>query len=367
MRRKLKAAGYIRMSSDHQGDSPARQRAEIERLAANDGYHIVEWYEDHGLTGTESKNRPDFQRLLADASSGKFEAVLVSEQSRMSREDVFDAIAHWRLLRDAGVKLVTVQRGEMRFDDLSGILTAMIEQHGAREESVKLSKRVTSGKREKYRRGERAHGNPLFGFDRVITNEAGQLVQRVHFSQRFQKPAGWRQSLAPSTDVASVEAIRWAFRAVTSGTPLIVIAQEFNRRGLRSIYGKKFVSQSIKSLLKNPAYCGDLQAGTDPKQGKFSRVCEDGPIILKDSHEGIVSRDVFENVQSLLASRSYAQGSVVHLLKGLVQCAESRHSPSTPLTGPKLSLRPAEGRTQRPRHVPPRKTPTRTRAVRHAG
>ena len=50
------AVGYIRMSTDRQENSPERQRAEINKLAERQGYRIVKWYEDHGLTGTESAN-----------------------------------------------------------------------------------------------------------------------------------------------------------------------------------------------------------------------------------------------------------------------------------------------------------------------
>jgi DNA invertase Pin-like site-specific DNA recombinase len=95
------AVGYIRMSTDKQEDSPARQRRDIEAMAERNGYRITTWYEDHGLTGTESANRPEFRRLLANAKNRRFEAVLLSEQSRMSREDVFDAMQHWKQLRDA--------------------------------------------------------------------------------------------------------------------------------------------------------------------------------------------------------------------------------------------------------------------------
>jgi DNA invertase Pin-like site-specific DNA recombinase len=86
------------MSTDKQEDSPARQRRDIEEMAKRHGYRILTWYEDHGLTGTESANRPEFKRLLENAKGGKFQAVLLSEQSRMSREDIFDVMIHCRVL-----------------------------------------------------------------------------------------------------------------------------------------------------------------------------------------------------------------------------------------------------------------------------
>ena len=63
----IPAAGYVRMSTDMQADSPARQRGEIEALAQRDSYTIIRWYEDKGLSGTESKNRPEFQKLMKAA------------------------------------------------------------------------------------------------------------------------------------------------------------------------------------------------------------------------------------------------------------------------------------------------------------
>ena len=97
-------------------------------MAKRHGYRILTWYEDHGLTGTESANRPEFKRLLENAKGGKFQAVLLSEQSRMSREDIFDVMIHCRLLRDAGVRIVTCQRGELDFNNLGGVITAIVDQ-----------------------------------------------------------------------------------------------------------------------------------------------------------------------------------------------------------------------------------------------
>jgi DNA invertase Pin-like site-specific DNA recombinase len=132
------------------------ERKDVEALAKRLGYRIVRWYEDHGLTGTESSKRKDFQKLLADAKNGSFCAVLLSEQSRMSREDVFDAMVHWKLLRDAGVKIVTCQRGELDFSNLGGVITAIVDQYGAREEAVRLADRSLSGKRLAISQGLRA-------------------------------------------------------------------------------------------------------------------------------------------------------------------------------------------------------------------
>src|SRR6186713_1472027 len=79
------AAACIRMSTDGQTDSPDRQKMQIIEYALRSGYRIVKWYSDHGMTGTESKHRAGYQQLLADAPSGMFDAVIVTEQSRALR------------------------------------------------------------------------------------------------------------------------------------------------------------------------------------------------------------------------------------------------------------------------------------------
>ena len=87
-------------------------------------------------------------------------------------------MAHWRLLREAGVDIVTCQRGRLRFDDLGGIITAIIDQHGAREESIKLAGRVVSGQLTKALQGKRI-GGVVFGYDRQLYDDSGEPVQRI--------------------------------------------------------------------------------------------------------------------------------------------------------------------------------------------
>jgi DNA invertase Pin-like site-specific DNA recombinase len=295
------AVGYVRMSTDKQEDSPARQRGDIEAIAERLGYRITTWYEDHGLTGTESANRPEFRRLLGNAKGGKFQAVLLSEQSRMSREDVFDAMVHWKLLRDAGVKIVTCQRGELDFSNLGGVITAIVDQYGAREESVKLAQRVASGQRLKAKQGQRI-GGIVFGYDREVYDDTGKPVKRVHFRERFRKPPSWRTKMVPSEDEAAVEGVQWAFDAVRRGQSIGHVMRGLNERGLKTTYGKPFTISTVGSMLKNPAYAGVLRVGTYSR-GKFSSVAEDGLIIVENAHEALVTPDVFERVQKVFAER----------------------------------------------------------------
>jgi DNA invertase Pin-like site-specific DNA recombinase len=295
------AVGYIRMSTDKQEDSPARQRRDVESLAERTGYRIRSSYEDHGLTGTESINRPEFLRLLKNVNGGKFDAVLVSEQSRMSREDIFDAMVHWKLLRDAGVKIVTCQRGELDFSNLGGVITAIVDQYGAREESIKLAQRVASGQRAKAMQGRRV-GGIVFGYDRQLYDDTGKAVKRVHFHERFRKPASWRSEIVPSADHEAVEGIQWAFETVKQGHSISHVMRGLNERGLKTRFGNEFRIGSTTSLLENPAYAGILLVGVHSR-GKFCSVADDGLIVVEDAHEPLVPPAVFEKVQRILKDR----------------------------------------------------------------
>ena len=268
------AVGYVRMSTDQQQDSPTRQRQDIEALAQRQGFRIIRCYEDHGQTGTESSKRREFQKLLGDTKAGTFQAVLLSEQSRMSREDIFDAMQHWRLFRDAGVSIITCQRGELKFDNLGGVITAIVDQYGAREESVKLAQRVASGLRLKAKQGQRI-GGMVFGYDREVIDDTGRVVKRVHFRERFRKPITWRTRLVPSEDAEAGAAVKWAFAAVRKGKTVGAVVRELQARKLLTVYGNPLDYNSTFGLQVNPTHAGTLRSGVDSR-AKFCTLATDG-------------------------------------------------------------------------------------------
>jgi site-specific DNA recombinase len=318
----LPAAGYIRMSTDQQEASPARQRAEIEGLAERTGYHVVAWYEDHGLTGTESKNRPKFQLLLADAKKGKFRAILMYEQSRMSREDIFEAMHHWEALRAANVDMLDCRRGKIDLKNLGGLITAIVDQYGAHDESKKLADRTVSGLKHRLSQGKRASGAALLGFDKLYRDETGKEARRVTIYERFQKPKNWTLELVPAADVAIVDAVIWSFEQAKAGASFLSIAKGLNARGIRTMHGNKFDNPEIRRMLTNPTYAGVLRAGHQ-SNGKFRRVDEDGIKIVPNAHVGIVTAELFHDVQDRLAGMKFSRSPRTagrYLLSGLMIC-----------------------------------------------
>lgn len=315
------AVGYIRMSSDQQTDSPERQRRQIEEYAGRNAYRIIKWYSDHGMTGTESKRRASYQQLLADAPSGLFAAVLITEQSRMSREDLFSVFPQWGVLKDAGVQIVSCQSGPIDFSSLGGLIQAIVGQYGAHDEARKIADRTVTGKISKALRGERIGGNRLFGYDRNIVDHAGNVMKRVSFREQFIKSVDCHSVLVPSAESEAVDAVKWAFDHILNGGSVCGVTREFNRRGLVGIQGKEFYPSSVKLILTNPTYAGLTRSGFFCS-GKFRRMSDShSPITMEDTHAPLVDRQTFETVAAMIETRSVSKDTwKTYLLSGLCRC-----------------------------------------------
>lgn len=314
------AAAYIRMSRDKQADSPERQRRQIEEYAQRHGFKIVRWYRDDGMTGTESAKRAGYQQLLTDAPMGAFSAVLLAELSRMSREDLFSVIPQWGVLRDAGVKIVSCQRGEIDFNTMGGFITAIIDQFSSHDEVRKFADRSVTGKINKAAQGLRVGGTRVFGFDRQIVDAAGNVLKTVRYDEKFTKSIDTNSVLVPS-DRASVDAIRWAFDFVEGGGSLCGVARELNNRGLRSIHGKKFYPTIVRQILLNPVYAGITRVGHFCR-GKFRRMDDfQEPQTIEGTHAALIDKATFEKVSAIVGSNAHTRDKWdAYLLRGLCIC-----------------------------------------------
>ena len=107
-RPRMRAAQYVRMSTEHQRYSTDNQAEEIRHYADMRGYEIVQTYADEGKSGLNLGGRLGLQRLIADVESGHtdFEALLVYDVSRWGRfQDPDEAASYELRCRRAGVKV----------------------------------------------------------------------------------------------------------------------------------------------------------------------------------------------------------------------------------------------------------------------
>ena len=176
-------AAYCRVSTDksEQLSSLANQKAFFTEYARRSGHQLLRLYADEGISGTSLKKRDEFHQLMRDARRSLFQAVVVKDVSRLSRNTV-DFLVSIRELKSMGINVIFLNSNMDSMGDSEFILTLFSAM--AQEESANLSKRTKFGKRLNAEKG-RVPLN-LFGYDRIdnFTLAINQPTH-VHFRETF--------------------------------------------------------------------------------------------------------------------------------------------------------------------------------------
>ena len=161
----IKVASYCRVSTDKddQANSFETQcqyfREYIERRP---DWELYEVYADEGITGTSTKKRAQFNRMINDAYEGKFQLIITKEVSRFSR-NILDTIRYTRELKAIGVAVLFVTDCINTMDP-DAELRLSIMASIAQEESRRTSSRVTWGQTRQMEKGV-VFGQSLLGYD----------------------------------------------------------------------------------------------------------------------------------------------------------------------------------------------------------
>ena len=103
----IAAVGYARRSTDLQDRSIPDQQAYVARWAHDNGYEIVRWYIDDAISGTSTRGRDDFSRMVETAENGRdFETILCYDISRFSRGGTNETGYYLHRLKTVGVQVL---------------------------------------------------------------------------------------------------------------------------------------------------------------------------------------------------------------------------------------------------------------------
>lgn len=284
MEHKLRVAAYARVSTekDDQINSLASQKNYFsDYIKSQSNMELTEVYFDEGISGTQTRKRAGFNQMIKDALSGKFNLILTKEVSRFARNTV-DTLSYTRKLKETGVGVIfTIDNIDTR--DSDGELRLTIMASLAQEESRKTSERVKWGQQRRMEQGV-VFGRDMLGY----TVKNGIL------------------SINPE-EVPVVKAI---FHKYTNeGKGVHVIARELTREGLRPKRISMWSATVILRVLRNEKYVGDLcQKKTFTPdylthKKKYNRG-EEEKIYIKDHHEAIIDRDLWDRTQAELERRS---------------------------------------------------------------
>ena len=150
-----KVAAYARVSTntDEQYTSYEAQVYYYKKyIKERNDWAYTDVYADEGLSGTNTKRRPEFNRMISDALAGKIDLIITKSISRFAR-NTLDTISFVRKLKDKGVEVFFEKENLWTLDPKSELILTIMASI-AQEESRSISQNVTWGKRASFQQGK---------------------------------------------------------------------------------------------------------------------------------------------------------------------------------------------------------------------
>lgn len=303
----VRAAQYVRMSSEHQFFSIEVQKVAIAQYAVARGYEIVATYADEGKSGLSLKGRAGLKKLLVDAINPcrSFSAILIYDVSRWGRFRDPDEAAHYEFLcRQAGVAVVyCAEPFENDFSPTSGIVKNL-KRIMAHEYSRELSEKLTRAHLQQARLGYRQGGTLIYGFSRQLVDASNnpKFTLRPGQSKAVRTD---RVRVAPGADTER-EIVRLIFHlCVDEGLSLKKTALHLETIGVPSKDGRPWSWSRVRAVLKSELCIGwYLYNRTSQKlQARPSRNPTEAWVRVRSGLPSIISDEVFANAQACLAAR----------------------------------------------------------------
>lgn len=304
----VRAAQYVRMSTEHQKYSTENQADIIAAYAAGRGFEIVETYADQGKSGLKIDGRDALKRLLADVQAGRadFKAILVYDVSRWGRFQDADESAYYEYLcREAGI---TVHYCAEQFEN-DGSLTATIikgmKRAMAGEYSRELSAKVFTGQCRLINLGYRQGGPAGFGLRRQLVDEQrrpkGLLARGEHKSLQTDRVV---LTAGPQAEIDLVQRIYRMF--VLQRRSEREIAVLLNAEGRRTDLDRPWTRGTVHQVLTNEKYIGNNVYNRVSFKLKKLRVVNapESWVRAEGAFDGIVDPEFFAAAQRIVADRT---------------------------------------------------------------
>ncbi|WP_440640380.1 recombinase family protein [Bradyrhizobium sp. PUT101] len=300
----LRAAQYVRMSTDYQQYSIENQAVVIATYADLHKLTIVRTYRDEGESGLKIENRTGLTELVEDVQLGRadFAHLLVFDVSRWGRFQDVDESAHYEFIcRKAGVKVVYCAE---QFDNDGSLLASImknIKRVMAAEFSRELSAKVFAGSIRLTRRGFKMGGPTAYGLQRRLVDDQCRPKSILTVGQRKSLLTDHVKLISGAPD--QVEIVKSIFHEYLRHKSQATIARDLNRRGIMNSQGRPWLGKTVGELLRNEAYIGVLTYNRKSKKlgAKVTRNPRELWIRNEEAIEPIVHRDAFRRVQKIMA------------------------------------------------------------------
>lgn len=311
-RKKLRVCAYCRVSTDSDEQLVSYQ-AQVDyyekTIKQNEEWEFANIYADEGISGTSTKNRTAFNKMIKDCEDGKIDKVLTKSVSRFAR-NIVDCLTYVRKLRELGISIFFEKEN---VDTLTpnGELMLTILSSLAEEESRSISNNIRWAVEKKFERGEVIISGTMLGY-------------------RYDKEDN--KTLVIVEEEAEI--IRLIYKLFLQGESYVAIGKYLEAQGYKTRVGKStWRGDTIKSILTNEKYKGDafLQKTytrdfMDKRRKKNNGVKQ--AYYVKDSHPAIISPEDYEKVEQELRRREINRGSkkektnCKYVLSDILVCAE---------------------------------------------
>lgn len=273
-------AAYCRVSTDQeeQLSSYENQVSYYTKFISNNPqYELAGIYADEGISGTNTKKRKNFNRMIDDCEAGKIDRIIVKSISRFAR-NTLDCLNYVRRLKELGIG-VTFEKEAIDTLDAKGEVLLTILSSLAQDESRSISENSTWGIRKRFEQGKFSVNTRKFmGYD---SDESGNLI----------------------VNEEQAKIVRMIYEKYLCGRNYFVIARELNEAGIPGWNGKvNWIASTIETMLHNEKYKGDallqktytvdfLTKKREKNQGQIAQY------YVENNHPAIVKPEIWEAVQ----------------------------------------------------------------------
>lgn len=283
-KKKIRVAAYCRVSTDEE-EQESSFELQVEHfkkyISAHEDWELAGIYADKGISGTQVKHREQFMQMIKDCNNKKIDKIITKSISRFAR-NAYECMKYINELKKLKPPVgVTFEKENIdSLDEKSEVFLNMLASF-AQEESRSISANLRWAIRNRMKEGtQKIPTGCLYGYD---TNDDGEMV----------------------IVETEAEIVKTIYRKFVKGEHPGDKADYLNNIGTTTVMGNPWRTESVKGILRNEKYCGDvimqktvtidyLSHRTKKNEGEMDQY------YIRDHHEAIIQREIWEIAQEML-------------------------------------------------------------------
>ena len=305
---KLKVAVYARVSTSsvEQLLSLESQKRHYEsRIKSNPDWELIQIYYDEGISATKLDKRDGLKRLINDCEVGKIDFIMTKSISRFARNAI-DCLKLVRKLMDLNVH-IEFEKENINTKTMDSELMLSILSGLAESESKSNSENIQWAIEKRYQDGTYKIGYPPYGYDwvngeMIINKEQAKVVKNIYAD-------------------------------VLTGISTDAIAKNLNAKNVPTKKGKIWHSTTIRGIIKNEKYLGNVLFGKTFTDDNFNRKVNRGEknqYLMENHHTAIIDEDTFNKAQQMIQHHAKSKNIQAddnkyqnrYAFSGIIKCDE---------------------------------------------